>query len=150
MPDIETVLSESAEEEFNEFLHQQIRTFNNDNSIFHRESRKPGAVVPINLMLKDEAGNWIGGLTATTYWNWLDIEHFYIPESLRRSGIGSALLKKAEEIALNRGCEHCFLTTFNFQARFFYEKYGYYVVGELKDYPPGSVYYWMRKDLKLS
>jgi len=148
MLNIETILSENVEEEFNEFLHQQIRAFNNDQSTYHRESRKPGAIIPINLMLKDQAGNWIGGLSAKTYWNWLEIEHFFIPQDLRHGGMGSSLLKTAEEIAVKRGCEHCFLTTYNFQARVFYEKYGYYVVGELKDCPPGSSYYWMRKDLK--
>ena len=143
---LETVISEKEEEEFADFLQDQIREFNNRESPFHREARKPGAVVPLFLMLKDDDGLLIGGLSATTYWNWLEIEHFYIPAKLRGSGLGSSLLKTAEAIAIQRGCTSSFLTTFAFQARAFYEKQGYYVVGTLEDYPPGSAYYWMRKD----
>lgn len=39
------------------------------------------------------------------------------------------------------------LRTFGFQARGFYEKQGYRVVGALEDYPPGNAMFWMRKDL---
>jgi hypothetical protein len=39
------------------------------------------------------------------------------------------------------------LTTFDFQARSFYEIKGYKVVGEIKDYPPGSSYFTMVKEL---
>ena len=46
-----------------------------------------------------------------------------------------------------RGCSQVMLTTYSFQARGFYEKEGYRVVGEMADYPPGATYYWMRKDL---
>ena len=38
------------------------------------------------------------------------------------------------------------LTTFSFQARGFYEKYGYCVAGAMEDYPPGATYFWMRKE----
>jgi len=50
-------------------------------------------------------------------------------------------------MAIGRGAQHSFLTTFAFQARGFYEKHGYTVAGTLEDYPPGSAYFWMRKDL---
>jgi GNAT superfamily N-acetyltransferase len=143
----EIVLSELEDKEFTEFLHQKIKSFNNDISPYHKVSREPGAVKPLNLILKDETGKSIGGLTANTYWDWLAIDDFYIPEDFRGVGIGQTLLKKAEEIAVSRGCKRCFLTTFKFQARVFYEKQGYNVIGKLDDYPPGSVYYWMRKDL---
>ena len=144
--DTKITVSEAEESEFREFLRLKIREFNNQKSTFHRESRKPGAVVPLCLMVKNEAGEVIGGLSASTYWNWIEIEKFYFPEDLRGKGIGAALLQTAEKIAVSRGCKSCFLTTHDFQARTFYEKFGYQVVGKLEDYPPGSVYYWMRKD----
>ena len=54
----------------------------------------------------------------------------------------------AEREAEERGCSRAKLRTFGFQARGFYQKEGYRVVGELEDYPPGRSFYWMRKDFK--
>jgi len=76
--------------------------------------------VPLNIMLKSESGEHIGGLAASTYWGWLDIDNFYLPEVLRGEGLGATLLQQAEAIAVGRGCTRCFLATFEFQARTFY------------------------------
>ena len=143
----EITILEKAQEEFEAFLTRKIKEFNNEHSPFHLEARNPGSLKPINLILSDESGETIGGLAASTYWDWLDVDNFYIPEELRGQGIGVRLLKQAEEIAVDRGCKRAFLTTFEFQARVFYEKQGYYVTGKLEDYPPKSTYYWMRKEL---
>jgi GNAT superfamily N-acetyltransferase len=77
----------------------------------------------------------------------LDVDDFYIAEEYRGQGIGTSVLQKAKAIAIKRGCTRCVLSTFEFQARVFYEKQGYSVSGKLQDYPPGSAYYWMRKEL---
>jgi len=53
----------------------------------------------------------------------------------------------AEGEARARGCQQAWVRTFRFQARGFYERLGYRVVGVLEDYPPGDALYWMRKDL---
>jgi GNAT superfamily N-acetyltransferase len=143
----ETIVSEKEEKEFEKFLHNKIKDYNNEKSPYHIEARKPGSFTPLNIILKDNSGNFIGGLSASTYWEWLDIDDFYIPEEFRGKGIGASLIQTAETIAVKRGCTRCFLSTFEFQARGFYEKQGYYVAGKLEDYPPGSDYYWMRKDL---
>ena len=145
-----TTLSENEEKEFGDFLRTQIREFNNSQSDHHRAIRQPGAITPLNLIVKDEAGNVIGGLAASTYWEWLDIDNFFLPQALRGRGLGASLLQTAETIAIERGCKRCFLTTFDFQARALYEKHGYYVIGTLADYPPGSAYFWMRKDLQMT
>jgi GNAT superfamily N-acetyltransferase len=144
---IDITISEADEKEFAEFLHAQIREHNNRHSSHHWEARQPGAIRPLHVVLKDETGKVVGGLSAHTYWDWLEIDDFFVPDGLRGRGIGSSLLQTAETIAVRRGAKHCFLSTFAFQARAFYEKHGYTVVGELDGYPPGSAYYWMRKDL---
>jgi RimJ/RimL family protein N-acetyltransferase len=64
----------------------------------------------------------------------------------RGQGYGRRLLALAEQAAQERGCRYAQLTTYSFQARGFYEKAGYRVVGALTDYPPGETYYWLRKD----
>ncbi|MGE7693759.1 GNAT family N-acetyltransferase [Lysinibacillus sp. NPDC094177] len=72
---------------------------------------------------------------------------FWFSKEYRGKGIGGKLLAKAEETAKQMGATKALLTTYDFQARTFYEARGYEVVGEIKDYPPGSSYYTMVKQL---
>ncbi len=141
------MISEADEKEFSEFLHAQIREYNDSQSPHHRQAHQPGGVKPLHVILKDAAGKMIGGLVASTYWDGLEIAYLFVPDSWRRRGIGTALLQAAEAAAVEGGAKQAFLTTFEFQARAFYEGHGYTVVGKLAGYPPGSAYYWMRKDL---
>lgn len=67
--------------------------------------------------------------------------------SRRGNGYGKKLLEAAEDEAKSQGCRAVFLSTFSFQARPFYERLGYEVVGELSDYPPDHAYYLMTKTL---
>lgn len=134
-------------EEFSTFLHKKIREFNNEHSIHHKEKRKKEAVQPINIIVSDENENWIGGLNANVYWGWMEINDFWFREDYRGKGLGGQLLDKAEKIAKEKGAKKALLTTFEFQARSYYEMKGYQVVGEIKDYPPGSSYYTMVKSL---
>ena len=79
--------------------------------------------------------------------NWLEINDFWFREECRGKGLGGQLLDKVEKIAKEMGAKKVLLTTFEFQARSFYEIKGYQVVGVIKDYPPGSSYYTMVKNL---
>ena len=99
------------------------------------------------MALRGPEGDLIGGLSASTVWGWLDLDYLIVPESFRGQGCGTALLDRAEGIAVERGCRWSRLSTFGFQARGFYERHEYRVVGVMEDFPPGSAFYWMRKDL---
>jgi GNAT superfamily N-acetyltransferase len=140
------VLLESHEE-FCVFLNTMIKDFNNQHSIYHKEARNKGSVQPINIIVSDEDKKWIGGITADVYWDWVEIKDFWFSEEFRGKGLGGDLMEKMEKLAKEKGAKKALLTTFNFQARTFYEIKGYTVVGEIKDYPPGSSYFTMVKDL---
>ena len=127
------------------FLTAQLKQFNNQHSPQHLYIRTHPPQ-PLDFFLRDAAGQIVGGLVADTYWTWLSIDDLWLREDLRAYGYGRRLLDMAEHAAQERGCLHAHLTTFSFQARGFYEKAGYYVVGQLSDYPPGETYYWLRKD----
>lgn len=142
-------VSLAQNEEFSVFLKQKIRDFNNEKSIHHREARMEGAVQPINIVVFDNDQKWAGGISAEVYWDWLEIHDFWLREDFRGKRLGSLLLDKIEAIAREKGATKALLTTFEFQARTFYEMHQYTVVGEIKDYPPGSSYYTMVKMLKL-
>lgn len=78
----------------------------------------------------------------------MELNEYWLSEDLRVKGLGTKLLDQLEAIAKQKGAKKALLTTFEFQARSFYEKRGYQVVGEIKDYPPGSSYYTMVKVLR--
>ena len=103
---------------------------------------------PLAVLLRDESGATVGGLWGRTAWKWLFIELLFVPEKLRRGGVGRELMRRAEAEAAKRGCHAVWLDTFSFQARGFYEKLGYSVFGRLDDYPPGHKRFFLRKKLR--
>jgi GNAT superfamily N-acetyltransferase len=102
---------------------------------------------PLAVVLSDDTGQPVGGLIGRTVYGWLFVELLFVPEALRRQGVGTELMRRAEEEALARGCHGAWLDTFQFQARGFYERLGYTCFGELADYPRGFSRYFMRKAL---
>jgi ribosomal protein S18 acetylase RimI-like enzyme len=94
----------------------------------------------------------LGGLLGFIHWNGCFISTLWVAEPVRQKGIGRMLLAKAEERAVENGCDHIHLDTFDFQARGFYEKNGFHVFGTIEDYPVGHKRYYLIKKLlrKLS
>jgi ribosomal protein S18 acetylase RimI-like enzyme len=144
--ELSIVLSATADAEARDFIRQQLRAFNDTRSEHHRAIRS-AEPTPLDILIRNEAGEIVSGLISSTYWGWLEVNILWVAEGLRRLGHGRTLLRMAEAEARTRGCAHVMLTTYSFQARGFYEKEGYRVVGEMAGYPPGAVYYWLRKDL---
>jgi GNAT superfamily N-acetyltransferase len=99
----------------------------------------------IAFLIKDEEGKAQGGLYATIFGNWFFVELLVVPEFARGQGIGSKLMRMAEEFAHEKGCLGVWLDTFSFQAPDFYRGLGYTVFGEMKDYPPGYSRFYLQK-----
>ena len=102
---------------------------------------------PLCAFVRDAEGRVIGGATGRTDRGWLYLDCLWLPEDLRKGGLGGEVLRGAEREARARGCRRARLFTYSFQARGFYERHGYTVFGVLEDYPPGHSQIWMRKDL---
>ena len=102
---------------------------------------------PLYLLLRDEQGQLVGGLTGQTEWGWLYVKLLWLSEALRQHGWGSRLLQAAEDEARKRGCKYVHLDSFGFQAPGFYQKHGYEVFGILEHYPPGYNRYYLKKTL---
>jgi GNAT superfamily N-acetyltransferase len=102
---------------------------------------------PLVIAVEDSKGTVVGGLWGRTAYDWLFVELLVVPQSLRGRGLGTALMQRAENEAIARGCHSAWLDTFEFQARGFYERLGYECFGELQNYPPGFARYFMRKAL---
>ncbi len=119
-------------------LHDLLIAFNRGNAV-------APDFKPVALLLKSESGETVGGLWGRTAYDWLFVEVLIVPESLRHTGLGTALMRQAEQIASERNCVGVWLDTFSFQARPFYEKLGYTVFAELKDRPRGVSQFWLQK-----
>ncbi|MBZ0290802.1 MAG: GNAT family N-acetyltransferase [Anaerolineae bacterium] len=102
---------------------------------------------PVRIYLRDESGALCGGIIAHIWGGWLYIEFLYVDEPMRKQGFGAQLLAAAEDEARGYGCRNAHVGTYSFQARPFYERYGYQVISELEDYPPGHSHYHLRKAL---
>ncbi len=92
----------------------------------------------------------LGGLWAETMYFRLHVDLLFVPESLRRTGIGRRLMGDAEAEAIRRGCRGAWLDTYSFQARGFYERLGYTVFGTIEDFPPGHRRFFLTKDFTAS
>lgn len=86
----------------------------------------------------------IAGLIGDTYWDWLYISLFWVDEHQRSLGLGSRILARAEEIAVERGCGNAHLETHDFQSLAFYQKRGYEIFGILENLPKGHTKYYLR------
>jgi GNAT superfamily N-acetyltransferase len=112
----------------------QIRAALSDLMLAYNESMTgPSGFAPFALVLEDPtSGGLIGGLWGRSVYDWLFVELLFVPEHLRGQGIGTILLRKAEEAAVARNCIGVCLDSFDFQAPGFYRKLGYEVVAVLE------------------
>jgi len=104
---------------------------------------------PLAVLISDpETRKVIGGLLGRTSMGLLFIDLFFLPESLRQQGIGSRVIRTAEQEAIRRGCSRAILFTVTFQAPGFYERQGYQVLGRIECDPPGHTRICMTKKLE--
>jgi GNAT superfamily N-acetyltransferase len=108
----------------------------------------PQGYCPLVILISDPVTETvIGGLWGATANAHLHIDLLFVPEELRRTGLGRRLIKDAEEEAVRRGCRGVWLDTYSSQARGFYERLGYTVFGTIDDYPPGHSRFFLKETL---
>jgi ribosomal protein S18 acetylase RimI-like enzyme len=87
--------------------------------------------------VQSKTGEFVGGLLGFTHFNHFFVSAIFVDQEFRREGIGRELIRRAEALALEHGCDNIYLDTFDFQAPGFYKKLGFKVFGTLNDYPAG-------------
>ena len=103
---------------------------------------------PLDVLVRDpETGEIVGGILGRSSFGMFFLDLFYLPEQLRRGGLGSRLIAQAEEEARRRGCTAAFVITVTFQAPGFYEKHGYRRFGEIACPPDGATRIFLSKPL---
>ncbi|MEN0076766.1 N-acetyltransferase [Roseicella sp. DB1501] len=114
---------------------------------FNQEMGGPYDREPVTVLARDAAETVRGGLLGLTYWHWLFIDWLWLARESRGQGLGSELLRRAEDIARQRGCTDAYTDTFSFQAPGFWERNGYEEFGRLDHMPRGHSRIWFRKTL---
>ena len=91
---------------------------------------------PLAVTVRDPAtGAAVGGLLGRTSLGLFYLDLFYLPAALRGQGIGSRILRLAEDEAIRRGCCVATLVTVNFQAPEFYARHGWEEFGRIASVP---------------
>jgi GNAT superfamily N-acetyltransferase len=103
---------------------------------------------PLAVLARDpQTQRVIGGLTGRTSLGLLFVDLFYLPPALRGGGLGSEILRQAEDEGRRRGCVAAVLYTISFQAPGFYERNGWQKFGEVASSPQGTTRVFMTKSL---
>ena len=93
---------------------------------------------PLAVLVTDPAnGEVVGGLYGSTSMGLLRVDRFFLPEDLRKQGLGTRIIKEAEAEGARRGCSRAILSTLSFQAPGFYQRQGWEVLGRVDCDPPG-------------
>ncbi len=103
---------------------------------------------PLAVIVRDAAtGEVLGGATGRSSFSLLFLDLFYLPASLRGTGLGTRILGLFEEEGRRRSCRSAVLYTISFQAPAFYERRGWRRFGEIPCDPPGASRVFMTKEL---
>ncbi|MGE1151681.1 GNAT family N-acetyltransferase [Pseudomonas kitaguniensis] len=102
----------------------------------------------VGILLRDPGTQEVvGGLYGKISYGWLFVELLSIPDLMRTQGTGTRLMRAAEDLAREKGCQGIWLDTFSFQAPGFYRKLGFSELGHIDDYPPGHQRHFFQKRL---
>jgi GNAT superfamily N-acetyltransferase len=103
---------------------------------------------PLAVLVKDAGtGEVVGGILGRSSLGLLFLDLVYLPDALRGQGVGSRMMRMAEEEGRRRGCCAAVLYTISFQAPEFYERLGYRRFGSIPCHPPGTARLFYTKEL---
>ena len=102
----------------------------------------------LNIIAYDGIRTVIGGLLAEVSFSWLRLEILAVRSDMRRQGIGTRLVRRAESEARLYGCKYAFVDTMDYQAPGFFHHLGYSMAGTISDWDShGHTKYFLTKGL---
>ena len=118
-------------------------------SLFHANAERTGdpKMERLCVVARDASSALVGGIVGEVYWGWLNVLVFWVAPALRRQGVGTRLLSRAEAEAVAKGCHGVYLDTFTFQDHGLYLRAGYEIFGTLERFPSGHARHFLRKTL---
>src|SRR5512144_77919 len=88
------------------------------------------------FLVRNDNEEIVAGLSGWTWAKACEIRTLWVHPDWRGQGYGRSLLESAEQEARLRGCTVILMSSYNFQAPAFYQKFGYEVAWQLNDFPP--------------
>lgn len=101
----------------------------------------------VNLLLRDQSENVVGGLLGAIYWGWLDLQTLWIDESARGQGYGTQLLNQAIQMTLTDNSPHIYADVIDIQNLGFFHHHRFQTFATLPDRPKRQTTHFLRKDL---
>ena len=123
---------------FNNLKHPEMEIFDLD------KEEKYNKYVPFGFYALLD-GEFAGGITMCKKMNWLDLDVLFVKEEYRKMKIGTALINEIIKYCEEDKIDGIHLYTLDFQAKGFYEKMGFTLVAEIKDWPVGITRYELIK-----
>jgi GNAT superfamily N-acetyltransferase len=139
-PVIPEIISKIPTQQEIQFLEDMIYNFNAE-----KTNRDDGEF--FSKLIYDSNTNIIAGITGWTWADACEITMLWVQQDYRNKRYGELLLKAAEAEAEKKKCKSIILRTYSFQAPQFYQKYGYIVEFETRDFPHGHKYFCLIKRL---
>lgn len=104
----------------------------------------------LSVRATDDSGGIIGGLTGWTWGTLGGVSMLWVRDDQRGSGLGTKLMRAAEDEARRRGCTRMTVSSFTFQAPPFYRRLGYVETGRMEGIPGGNADVYFTKSLDPS
>jgi ribosomal protein S18 acetylase RimI-like enzyme len=104
-------------------------------------------VMPVSCIARGARQELLGGLLGRSWGRCAEVQQLWVDPAHRRQGIARGLMQAFELAVRERGVSVCYLETFSFQARGFYERLGYSVQFTHTAYPHGIERYLMSRAL---
>src|ERR1039458_10330988 len=87
------------------FPSEALERFVEDGVINHNNAVTGQAeYFPVGFFLKNDRGEWLGGLTGYVWGGWLQVRFLWVASALRSRGNGSRLMDAAEAFAVEHDC----------------------------------------------
>lgn len=114
---------------------------------FNERDVGPADRRPMAVVIRDESGAIVAGISGYTAWGWLYVQWLWVDETQRGRGLAGEMLEAAEGEARKRGCHSAYIDTFNPVALKAYLRQGYLQFGKLPDFPAGRTRTFLQKKL---
>ncbi|MBN9346987.1 MAG: GNAT family N-acetyltransferase [Devosia sp.] len=125
----------------------ELETIGGNLAAFNEADVGPAERTPLAVLIRNDAGTVVAGISGYTAWGWLYVQWLWVHESQRGQGAAGRMLAAADDEARKRGCHAAYIDTFNPVALKTYQRAGYVPFGKLDDFPKGRTRTFLQKAL---